>query len=898
TSRDKYQLDHILFAATGNIIFANFHAARKFAQRMNEGRGPARFPERAAQAVRAGEINALGLIDEILHLAIAHYRGEANPQVMAQALSWLEERLGKEKVDNTLHRFTSEFPPLAVYRGELDIPAHLEGSTEGVPNREIALEEMLLLWLANQNPAFQRFDELFDDASLEKYTAYSDVMDGLRVFFDAQLKVGPDGTPGSKPSAQNLIDFLHAPALAAPRSLTTQLEYIHKEWNISQGILYRLLNSLDLIREENKTAFTGPGPALVHEFTAAEGEHERFSLDTEWMPRLVIIAKNTFVWLDQLSQKYGQPITRLDQVPDEELDTLARWGFTGLWLIGLWERSPASRRIKQLTGNPEAIASAYSLYDYTIAGNLGGDAAYQNLRARAHARGVRLAADMVPNHTGIYSKWVLEHPDWYISLDQPPFPTYTFDSPDISENPDIGITLEDHYYERTDAAVVFKRTDRRTGRTDYIYHGNDGTSMPWNDTAQLNYLNPEVREAVIQAILGVARKFPIIRFDAAMTLAKKHFQRLWFPEPGSGGAIPSRAGLGLTRSEMDQAMPKEFWREVVDRIALEVPDTLLLAEAFWLMEGYFVRTLGMHRVYNSAFMNMLRDEKNAEYRQVIKNTLEFDPEILERYVNFMNNPDEETAVTQFGKGGKYFGVCTLMITMPGLSMFGHGQIGGLTEKYGMEYKRAFLDEHPDPGLVARHEREIFPLLHRRRLFAGVENFLLYDFFTPNGEVDENVFAYSNRASGQGAGGQEAGGQIRNTEYGIRNTSPGDRALVIYHNKWAETRGWIKTSAAFAVKTGDGEGKTLAQRTLGEGLALTNEEGRFVIFRDHITGLEYIRSNREIHEKGLYVELGAYQYQVFLDFREVQGSEPGEYAALADYLHGRGVPDLEEARKEL
>ncbi|MFN8404113.1 MAG: hypothetical protein U0V48_11240 [Anaerolineales bacterium] len=27
--------------------------------------------------------------------------------------------------------------------------------------------------------------------------------------------------------------------------------------------------------------------------------------------------------------------------------------------------------------------------------------------------------------------------------------------------------------------------------------------------------------------------------------------------------------------------------------------------------GYFVRTLGMHCVYNSAFMHMLRDEDNA-----------------------------------------------------------------------------------------------------------------------------------------------------------------------------------------------------------------------------------------------------------------------------------------------
>ena len=79
-------------------------------------------------------------------------------------------------------------------------------------------------------------------------------------------------------------------------------------------------------------------------------------------------------------------------------------------------------------------------------------------------------------------------------------------------------------------------------------------------------------------------------------------------------------------------------------MAQEVPGTLLLAEAFWLMEGYFVRTLGMHRVYNSAFMNMMRDEENAKYRSVIKNTIEFDPDILKRYVNFMSNPDERTAI--------------------------------------------------------------------------------------------------------------------------------------------------------------------------------------------------------------------------------------------------------------
>ena len=114
-----------------------------------------------------------------------------------------------------------------------------------------------------------------------------------------------------------------------------------------------------------------------------ELETERFSPDLDWMPRVVLLAKNIYVWLDQLSRKYQLPLHRLDQIPDEELDALARWGFSGLWLIGLWERSPASKKIKQWMGNPEAVASAYSLFDYRIAEDLGGEKAFQNLRDRA-----------------------------------------------------------------------------------------------------------------------------------------------------------------------------------------------------------------------------------------------------------------------------------------------------------------------------------------------------------------------------------------------------------------------------------------------------------------------------------------------------------------------------------
>jgi glycosidase len=866
-ARDFYQCDDSLFSLSGNVILPNFHAARIFSQKINEKRDLVSFPE---QAIKAGQINAMGLIDEILHYIVSLYRDEKNSKVIQQALDWLYEKLGRSTVNETLRQFVNEFPTVSIYRGEIEINAYLENETEGVPHRQIVLEEMLMLWLANMNPAFSPFIELLDDSVLERETPYLQIISSLRAFFNTQPFFGPDH--------QNLLDMLRNPAVAVPQSLSGQLKYIQEKWGYLLGPhLLKLIRSLDLIKEEEiaewrRMTFWGRAPAEVYEFLGMEEEPERFSLDLEWMPRLVLMAKNVYVWLHQLSRKHRRSIYRLDQIPDEELDLLANCGFTGLWLIGVWERSLASKRIKEHLGDPDAVASAYSLFDYQIASDLGGEEAYQNLKQRAWRRGIRMASDMVPNHVGIDSRWVIEHPDWFISLDSSPFPSYRFSGPDLSWHGEVGIYLEDHYFDRSDAAVVFKRVDRRGGNERYIYHGNDGTRMPWNDTAQLNYLKEEVREAVIQTILHVARKFPIIRFDAAMTLTKKHFQRLWFPEPGTGGAIPTRAEHGKTREEFNRLMPEEFWRQVVDRVAQEAPDTLLLAEAFWLLEGYFVRTLGMHRVYNSAFMNMLKDEENGKYRSVMKNTLEFNPEVLKRFVNFMSNPDEETAISQFGKGDKHFGICTMMVTLPGLPMFAHGQIEGFTEKYGMEYRYAKWDEQPDQELVRRHEREIFPLMKRRHLFAGVENFLLYDFFSPEGYVNENVFAYSNR-------------------------SGDERVLVIYHNKYESALGWVRTSVAYSVKAEEGEGRKLIQKTLGEGLELHSNEDYFSIFRDHVTGLEYIRSSKELHEKGLYVELGAYKYHVFMDFREVWDNQWHHYAQLTNDLNGRGVPNIEEALRE-
>ena len=302
--------------------------------------------------------------------------------------------------------------------------------------------------------------------------------------------------------------------------------------------------------------FGDSSAAAIPSFTGTAFEYERFSADVDWMPQTVLIAKSVYVWLHQLSKAYRHPFTPR---PGSRRRTgiLARRGFNALWLIGVWERSRASQRIKQMTGNPEAAASAYSLADYTIADDLGGEPAYLNLRDRA---GPRAAAGQRHGAQSYGHRFALgvPAPGLVLSLPYTPYPAYWFNGPDLSQDERVEIKIEDHYFDRTDAAVVFRRQDRWTGDTRYIYHGNDGTSFPWNDTAQLNYLKPEVREAVIQTILHVARLFPIIRFDAAMTLTKQHYQRLWFPVPGSGGAIPSRAEHGMSKADFDAAMPNRI----------------------------------------------------------------------------------------------------------------------------------------------------------------------------------------------------------------------------------------------------------------------------------------------------------------------------------------------------
>lgn len=859
-ARDRYAFPDVLFRSDGDALVADPAQAHRLAVLLAPG-------DEQARARIALEISALGLLHELCHRAIAveRRRAGASGGPLARALRALAQHVDQADLAATLEGFESAFPSTSVYAG-IVTPAGWLARQGTVPDgREGSLEEMAMLWVANQNPAAAPYAELFDDACLDG-SGYAAIIGALR---GLDVPVEEADRERAAPAA-GLLERLMAPIAAAPHSLADQLRFVRTHWAgwLEDGDMARIDRELEGLAEAERATWlrsrrpppgegepAAMGPALAPE----AGEPVAFSLDRDWMPRVVMLVKSTYVWLDQLSRQYGREIRTLDAVPDEVLDLMAGRGFTALWLIGIWERSGASARIKRMRGNLDAVASAYSIADYRIADDLGGESAWQDLRDRALARGVRLASDMVPNHMGIDSSWVMEYPERFIGRADPPFAPYTFTGPDLSSHPRAAVRLEDHYWDSSDAAVVFERTDRVSGERRYIYHGNDGTSFPWNDTAQLDFLKAEVREAIIEQILEVARRFPIIRFDAAMVLVKRHIQRLWYPLRGHEAGIPSRSEAALSRADFERALPEEFWRGVVDRVAAEAPDTLLLAEAFWMLEGYFVRSLGMHRVYNSAFMHMLRDERNGAYQRLLRETVDLDRRILGRYVNFMSNPDERTAIDQFGSHDKYFGVATLLATLPGLPMFGHGQAEGFSERYGMEYRRAYQEDAPDAELVARHEREIFPLLRQRWRFAHAEGFRLLEAVDEAGSRVDDVFAYANRAPMAPAGEE-------------------DRSLVVYLNRYERCRVRVLGAA--------------------EALGVASEVGRYLVLHDQRSGRQLLRAAAELHAEGLELDLDGYGCRVFLGFEELTDGPAHEWSRLAWRLGGQDVSDVHAKLREL
>ena len=255
----------------------------------------------------------------------------------------------------------------------------------------------LLLDVAAENPASQPLHPLVDPGPVAAAKAYAAA--------DARRSTASFRDEGdARPTARRFSTCSARRRATRPTSLAGQLRYARDRWGdiLPPALAARLVAGEDLLAEEERglhLRFGGGGgwrPAAVGEapsFAGADVEAERFSDDREWMPRLVLAAKSTYVWLDQLSRalRPRDPDARRDSGRGAGRDGPAR-DQRASGSSGCGSARQASEKIKRWRGNADAVASAYSLDDYRIADDLGGEAAHANLRDRAAARGIRLAS--------------------------------------------------------------------------------------------------------------------------------------------------------------------------------------------------------------------------------------------------------------------------------------------------------------------------------------------------------------------------------------------------------------------------------------------------------------------------------------------------------------------------
>src|SRR5580704_4071604 len=189
---------------------------------------------------------------------------------------------------------------------------------------------------------------------------------------------------------------------------------------------------------------------------------------------------NTWTWLEQISASLNKNIT-LAEVPDSEWDALAAQGFHVVWLMGVWQRSPISRRMN--AENPanaaqfslalpnwkpaDVISSAYSVTGYVPDPRIGDWAALDAAREKLRTRGIGLFLDFVGNHTALDHPWTSEHPDFYVQTSAEEF----------RKNPSL-------FYTQSTAQGLR-----------YIALAKDPYFPPWQDVAQLDHFNPALRAA-------------------------------------------------------------------------------------------------------------------------------------------------------------------------------------------------------------------------------------------------------------------------------------------------------------------------------------------------------------------------------------------------------------------
>jgi hypothetical protein len=378
-----------------------------------------------------------------------------------------------------------------------------------------------------------------------------------------------------------------------------------------------------------------------------------------WPRNPVIYEINTWVWLEELTRKHGRTVD-LGTVPVEEWDALASRRFDAVWLMGVWERSPAGIEISRrndglLTDfrralpdfrDDDNVGSPYCVRRYAVDGHLGGPKGLAAARGMLAERGIRLILDFVPNHVAPDHPWSGEHREYFVQG-----------------------TAEDA---KSDPASFVE-----SGGTVFA-RGRDPFFPAWPDVLQLNAFQPGLRQAVIETLSDIAGQCDGVRCDMAMLMLNAVFERTWGPRAGARPA-------------------GDYWATVIPAVKKRQPEFRFIAEAYWDLEWEL-----QQQGFDNCYDKRLYDRMEHGDAENVRLHLLADPGYQQRMVRFIENHDEPRAAAAF-PGGKGRAAAVAVLTLTGAKLLHEGQFEGRKVRLPVFLGRRPA-EGPDRDLVAFYER--------------------------------------------------------------------------------------------------------------------------------------------------------------------------------------------------
>ena len=349
--------------------------------------------------------------------------------------------------------------------------------------------------------------------------------------------------------------------------------------------------------------------------------------------RPTIYEINTAVWLGDLTRRLGRAVD-LASVPADEWDRLAALRVDAVWLMGVWQRSPAGLAIAQRNpelvssfrqtlpdlGDDDVIGSPYCVRGYELEPRFGAPEALAKARSELATRGIGLILDYVPNHVAPDHPWTIDHADYFIR--------------------GTAEALESHpeAFVQTAAGV--------------LANGKDPYFAPWPDVVQLNAFSPGLRAAVTDTLASIGEQCDGVRCDMAMLMTNDVFARTWGERAGAPPA-------------------EDYWPTIIPGVRQTHPELVFIAEAYWDME-WALQQQGFDFCYDKR----LYDRLVSESAQSVRGHLQAARDYQERLVRFIENHDEPRAADTFAPE-KDRAAAVVMSTLEGARLYHAGQLDGL-----------------------------------------------------------------------------------------------------------------------------------------------------------------------------------------------------------------------------